>query len=346
MIPEEGIMMENRLLDTFPGISCAWTDANNRITTACYGVSDKDSGLPVDENTIFPACSISKFITAICVLKLQEQGLIDIDVPVNAYLRKWKLHTLKDRESDAAIRTLLCHTAGIVDGEDSFYGQRREDPEITLPDILKGTTSYNSRPVRAEKPQGTTFEYSDAGYCVLQLMIEEATCKNFADAAKDIVFDPLSLQRTFFASPENISYFENNQTMATGYDGDGLPIPGRFPLCPDLAASGLWTTPKELLVIARAFIAALKGRSTFLTAASAQEMAAPIAQFPWTGLGLFISSPDILLSQGWGENGQCMMKMNLHTGEISVVMTNRNPETDQAASGVEWLTDRNMNASA
>lgn len=332
--------MDNRLLDTFPGVSCAWTDADGRISTACYGVSDKELNLPVNADTIFPACSISKFITALCVMKLQEQGVIDIDSPVNMYLHSWKLCTPDGQESPASIRALLCHTAGIVDGEDGFYGRRRTDPEITLTDILEGRTSYNHRPARAEKPQGTTFEYSDAGYCVLQQMIEDIACRPFADTAKGIIFDALGMQRTFFASPESLSCYEAHFPMVTGYDGDGLPIPGRFPPCPDLAASGLWTTSTELVLLGREFLAALNGRSSFLTQASAQAMATPAERFPWTGLGLFIGEADTLLTQGWGEHGQCMMKMNRRTGAVSVVMTNRNPEVDQAASGVEALANQ------
>ena len=66
----------------------------------------------------------------------------------------------------------------------------------------------------------------------------------------------------------------------------------------------------------------------------------PVLNFPWTGLGIFTGGEDILVSQGWGENGQCMMKMNCLTREISVVMTNRNPGVGQAESGVEWLVNR------
>ena len=43
-----------------------------------------------------------------------------------------------------------------------------------------------------------------------------------------------------------------------------------------------------------------------------------------------------------GENGQCMMKMNCRTREISVVMTNRNPGVDQAESGIEWLVNSRL----
>ena len=72
---------------------------------------------------------------------------------------------------------------------------------------------------------------------------------------------------------------------------------------------------------------------------SAQEMIRPAENFSWVGLGLFLRGDDTLVSQGWGENGQSMMKMNFVTGEISVVMTNQDPGTDQTESGVEMLTN-------
>ncbi len=331
--------MERRnVREIFPGIGCAWTNAAG-ITTAEYdGAADRESNTLVNSNTVFPACSISKFIAAICVMKLHEQGAIDIDYPVNHYLKQWKLRTLDGSESNAAIRSVLCHTAGIVDGEDAFYGLRRSDPEISLMDILEGKTAYNSRPVRAEKPQEKAFEYSDAGYCVLQQLLQEIMDQSFDDIVRDILFHPLGLSSTFFATPGNMACFENR--MATGYDEEDLPIPGRFPAVPDLAASGLWSTPEELLIIAREFMKAYAGRSSFLQKDTVREMVKPVEKFPWTGLGLFIGENDTLISRGWGENGQCILKMHCRTGEIAAVMTNRNPGVDQQASGVEWLADR------
>lgn len=335
-------MMEQQIINCFPGISCAYMDAAEKVTTECYGVADKERNIPVDENTIFPAYSISKFVTAICLMKLYEQKVLDIDVPVNNYLHQWKLVTVKGSEGDATIRALMSHTAGIVDGEDAFYGLRRNDPDVSLMDVLEGRTSYNNRPVRAEKEQGTAFEYSDAGYCVLQLLVQEVMRRPFEDVVQEMIFDKLRLENTFLATPGNVDYFDNNKTMATGYDGNGLPISGRFSPVPDLAASGLWCTPKELLTIAKMFVLSLNGRSDFLQEKSALEMAKPLANFPWTGLGVFINGTDMLMSQGWGECGQCMMKMNFRTKEISVVMTNRDPEVDQTESGVEWLVNRTL----
>ena len=297
--------MIEQIIARFPGVSCAWVDAAGRVTTECWGVADRERNLPVDEDTIFPACSISKFVTAICVMKLQEKQVIDIDAPVNNYLRQWKLRTPDGSESDATIRTLMCHTAGVMDGEDGFYGLRRSAPDIGLLDILEVRTPYNNRPACVEKAPGTAFEYSDTGYCVLQLLVQEVTGEAFDDAARRLVFDALGLTNTFFASRKNVEYYEANATMATGYDGEGLPLLGKYPYQPDLAASALWSTPKELLAIAKAFIEAYHGRSTFLQEASARAMAKREEKFPWTGLGVFPRGEDVIMSQGWGENGQC-----------------------------------------
>ncbi len=328
---------ERKIYERFPGVSCAYRDASGRETLKYSGFADKESCIPVDGNTVFPACSISKFVSAITVMKLQEHGFLNIDEPVNRYLNQWKLLTADGKESDATIRSILSHTAGIIDGEDSFYGLRRGSPEIGLLDVLEGRTAYNKRRAITEKQPGTEFEYSDAGYCVLQLMIQEITHCNFEEVAAKYVFEPLGLKQSFFASLQNLAFRDKNQNMAAGYDNAGSLIPEKYPQIPDLAASGLWSTPGELMVIAKGFIEAVNGRSILLDRESAQEMIRPTENFPWVGLGLFLRGDDTLVSQGWGENGQCVLQMNIVTGEVSVVMTNKNPGVDQTESGLEKL---------
>ena len=321
----------------FPGISCAYRDAEGNVTTKCFGFADKEENVPVDENTAFPACSISKFITGICIMKEYEQGRIDIDKPVNLHLRSWKLLNSSGNESDAPIRSLLSHTSGIIDGEDGFYGLRRSDPYVSLIDVLDGRTSYNNRPVQENNPYGTEFEYSDAGFCVLQMLLEDIEQKPSEIIADEFVFAPLNLNNTFFASLANLSDYEQKIVMATGYDENGQAIPGKFPQMPDLAASGLWSTPKELLVIAKEFTKTINGESTLLQAKSAMDMATPSERFPWAGLGIFMDGENRLSISGWGENGQSRLKFNYRTGEAAAVMVNQNPGVAQEESGVEWL---------
>ena len=330
---------EKQIYERFPGVSCAYRDAAGREILKYDGVADKENSIPVDGCTAFPACSISKFVTALIVMKLQEQNQLNIDEPVNRYLHQWKLLTADGKESDATIRSILNHTSGIVDGEDSFYGLRRNDPEVSLLDVLEGRTPYNKRRTVSEKQPGTEFEYSDAGYCVLQLMIQEVMQADFEEVVTKYVFSQLGLKKTFFASLKTIELREKERNMAAGYDGEGVLIPGKYPQIPDLAASGLWSTPYELMKIAEEFSEAVNGRSSFLRRESAREMIKPTEDFSWVGLGLFLRGNDTMVSQGWGENGQSMLKMNLVTGEVSAVMTNQDPGVDQAESGVELLTE-------
>ena len=270
-------------------------------------------------------------------MKEYERGAIDLERPVNQYLRHWKLVSPDGDESGATTRDLLCHTAGITDGDDAFYGLRRNDEPLSLLDILEGRTTYNKRPTRQENEPGTVFEYSDAGFCVLQLLLEELTQKEFDDIAKELLFDRLGLSATFFASEKNVAYYEKVLVMATGYDENDEAVPGKYPRIPDLAASGLWSTPEELLTIAKEFFKAYRGESLLLTERSAREIAGANVKFPWTGLGVFIGGENEIVSRGWGENGQSMLKINYVTGETAIVMTNRNPGVDQAGSGIEWL---------
>lgn len=327
------------IIKRFPGVGIACAGPTGGTRQESYGFADREDGIRVDERTVFPACSISKFITAICVMKLSEQGLTELDKPANSCLVHWKLRDLSGEESDVSIRCLLCHTAGILDGEDGFYGYRLSDQAMSVVDILEGTTAYNNRPAVVERTPGSVFEYSDAGFCVLQLLLEDVSGKGFADLAKELVFDRLGLRETFFGTREHMETFSQTGKMATGYKGDGSPVEGKYPFSPDLAASGLWTTPGELLTIAKDFVDSLRGHGRILCQDSAREMTKSPENFPWAGLGLFRQGEDVIVSKGWGENGQCMLKIDLRCDSLAVVMTNKDPEAPQEESGVEQLLD-------
>lgn len=334
--------MIDNMLNTFPGISVAFIDKTGDTKLECYGFSNKDQNLLVNENTIFPACSISKFVAVITLFKLQECKCININSPINKYLRKWKLLSSNGEESSVTIKEIMSHTSGIVDGDNSFYGYRLYDDKITLIDILEGKTHYNNRVVRVSENIRGEFEYSDAGYCVLQLLIEETMNKTFEEVVHEMVISPLKLNNTFYATSSNLKDVKKVSDLSIGYDEENNPIIGKFISCPDLASAGLLISPKELLKIAKEFMLSLKGESAFLSKGSSIEIIQPLIKFPWAGLGIFIQDNNVLMSQGWSEHGQCMMKIDLNTDRISIVMTNRNPGCNQEQSGIESLVNRNL----
>ena len=78
-----------------------------------HGLADIASHTPVTEDTVFRIASITKTFTAIAVMQLWEQGIIDLDAPANDYLRTYKLIPAKASFRPATVRHLLTHTAGI-----------------------------------------------------------------------------------------------------------------------------------------------------------------------------------------------------------------------------------------
>ena len=69
--------MDWTLVKQFPGVSVAWGNANGSCKIDYRGYANKMSGRTVTENTLFPACSITKYVTAICVIKLKSSGILD-----------------------------------------------------------------------------------------------------------------------------------------------------------------------------------------------------------------------------------------------------------------------------
>jgi CubicO group peptidase (beta-lactamase class C family) len=78
-----------------------------------HGVADLRSQEPITQETVFRVGSLTKTFTAIAVMQLWEQGLVDLDAPANDYLRTFRLGPAKATFRPATVRHLLTHTAGV-----------------------------------------------------------------------------------------------------------------------------------------------------------------------------------------------------------------------------------------
>ncbi len=225
-----------------PAVSIA-AICNGKIDWAkAYGVSSFQ-GAAVSTETLFGAASISKPVTALGVLKLVEQGKIDLDANVNQYLKRWKI---PDNQFTAhhkvTVRELLNHTSGIGTHNGEIY-----DPSHPLPTLLQlldGEKPARTAPVRVEAVPGTRFAYSNGGYLVLYLLIEDVSGEPFATYMKRNVLDPVGMKNSTFDAPLP----PNWQTRAaTAYQADGkTAVPASKFVEPNLAAGGLWSTATDL----------------------------------------------------------------------------------------------------
>ena len=126
-----------------------------------------------------------------------------LDGDVNESLKAWKVPDSPFLATEkVTLRRLLSHTAGFGDGF-GFPGYAQGDPLPTLPQILDGLPPAVTAPkaVRLDAKPGERFRYSGGRYCVVQLLIEEATGQPFARHIREVVLDPLAMEHSTFEQP-------------------------------------------------------------------------------------------------------------------------------------------------
>jgi CubicO group peptidase (beta-lactamase class C family) len=240
--PSQQWSLESRMAALHvPAVSIA-AIKNGRIDWArAYGVRLLGGPL-VTPKTLFAAASISKPVTAMGVLKLVEEGKISLDVDVNQYLKRWKLPENQFTiEKKVTVRELLSHTSGIGTHNGAIYDPAQPLP--TIIQVLNGEKPATTPPVRVEAVPGSKFAYSNGGYLVLCLLVEDVSGEPFAEFMKENVLKPIGMNDSTFdaLSPKEADH------AATAYEENGTtPVPPSKFYEPNLAAGGLWTTPTDL----------------------------------------------------------------------------------------------------
>ncbi|WP_165420385.1 serine hydrolase, partial [Edaphobacter modestus] len=225
-----------------PAVSIA-TIRNGAVDwSRAYGVSSIE-GAPVSTETLFGAASISKPVTALGVLKLVEEGKINLDANINQYLKRWKIPDNQfTAKQQVTVRRLLNHTSGIGTHNGEIYDPGSPIP--TLLQLLDGEKPARTPPVRVEAVPGTKFAYANGGYLILSLLIEDVSGESFAEYMKRTVLDPSGMKHSTFDAPLPLEWRARTAT-AYGADGKQSVPPSKF-VEPNLAAGGLWSTPTDL----------------------------------------------------------------------------------------------------
>lgn len=287
-----------------------------------YGVLEAGTNRKVENGTVFSACSISKFVTGMLVMKLKEAGVLDLDEDVNIKLQGWKVQE-HQFSSPVTLRHLLSHQSGIVDPEGSFIELDSRFGNPSMIEILEGKTPYCVSPIQVTHEPGSEFHYADAGYCIIQQLIEDVTGASFEQVMKEQIFQPLEMESSTYL----VDTLElGNGSFSCGHNKNGEIVTGKYPIYPYPAASGLWTTSSDLAKLVLELLHAVHGNSTLgISVNSVNEMISPQGGKDWTGLGVFLGESGNGLevsSLGWGVGFQCMMVAKPHIGIATVIMTN------------------------
>lgn len=171
-----------------PGVqACVLEDGVPRLSAA-WGFADEPAGRALTERHLFRIASHSKTFTAVLALRLVAQGQLRLDDPIAAHVPE-----LADSPLAAiTLRELLSHGSGVIrDSEDGdFWQLLRPYPDREA--LLRIATD----PSAAVLPRHERFKYSNIGYGLLGLAIEQASGVTFAEAIRQQILDPLGLSAT------------------------------------------------------------------------------------------------------------------------------------------------------
>lgn len=226
----------------------AWTKA--------YGLADVAAAAPMRPDMMFEFGSCGKVITAWAVMRLVEQGKVDLDAPANRYLQRWQIRSQDFDANEVTVRRLLTHSAGL-----SIHGYLDNSPRRTSlasleeavagSHLLEGLTEWleSGHPSlgRLELVQqpGSGYKYSGGGYALLQMLIEDVSGEPFDDFVRREITDPLGASSLRWAwTPELAA------NSPTPYGDEGQPLERR-----QLAIHGIGSEISTVADFAR-FIAA------------------------------------------------------------------------------------------
>lgn len=224
-----------RLMDRYdvPGVSMALVQGGEPVWTGAYGYADRERGRKMTVDAVFRAESISKPVTAWGVMRLIEQGRVELDAPAERYLGGFAFPESEYDERTVTVRRLLSNSAGLP------LGPIGADVEYAPGSDMPSLRDYLMREVHLTRDPGTAFEYSNVGFNMLERVVEEATGRDFAAYMADEVLKPLGMNRSRFAWTEALC-----SSMPVGYDLEGAPVPPY--VYPVVASGGLFANAEDI----------------------------------------------------------------------------------------------------
>ncbi|MFQ3621030.1 MAG: serine hydrolase domain-containing protein [Spirochaetales bacterium] len=305
---------------SIPGVAVALIEKGQPVWLSVRGYANKEKKVPLTQFTPCRVESISKSVTAWGVLKLVEEGKISLDTPVQQYLKSIQLPNSGFPLEKITVRHLLSHTAGLFLGTIGV----RYAPDGPVPSLREAL----QKDLVFEREAGTRFSYSNVGFNLLELLIEDITGKKFSQYMQEQVLTPLGMHRA--------SFEWNSQwdpPVPQGYTVSGVSIPPY--VYPEKAAGGLFATLEDIarFVSAGSMVSNTDGQMV-LKAETKALLYTPVVTipglyglaFPSYGMGHFIekfADGTVAVSHG-GQGSGWMSHFHLvpETGDGIVILTN------------------------
>lgn len=309
-----------------------------------HGVTSIENPLAVNAETLFQIGSTTKTYTATALMVLVEQGKVDLQAKVRDYLPEFKV---KDEAAASEVRVinLLNHTGGWVGDifEDTGSGD----------DALEKYVAYLEG-VDQMAPMGTVASYNNAAFNVAGRLVEKVTGKTYEAAVRELLFEPLGLDETFFYDGTIIT-----RRVAIGHaEREEQPVVARLWPIPRSAnpAGGVISTAADQLKYARFHLGDGNGKDgqKVLSRESLDQMKRATfslnggALGDEVGLSWLISEVDgvRLVGHGGATNGQMAAFLTAPEQDFAIaVLTNANAGAPLHKEVVDWVLEAYLGVS-
>jgi CubicO group peptidase (beta-lactamase class C family) len=210
---------------------------NGTVTARGLGLTNLDDPLPVTPHTVFPIASISKTFASTAMLRLVEQGKVDLRAPVRTYLPDFRVRD-EDVSRTVTVWHLLTHSGG---WEGQVSGPERG--EDTLRNFVASITDLMQL-----APPEAAWSYNNAGFSIAGRVIESVTGTSINRAMRELVFEPLGLEHAGTTAADFIT-----QRFAAGHSSTtGTPALIRpFSPATSVTAGGIGLCITDLMAYAR-----------------------------------------------------------------------------------------------
>ena len=331
-----------------PGASFALARSGKLVYARGFGLADKERQLPVKPESLFRIGSVSKPLTALTLLKLQEMGSVNLDDKVFDILPEYRPVLRDPRMRQITVRQLLHHTAGwdaSVSGDPSFPShddivQARASFPPTTDQVIQ---TWLQQPL--DQNPGAAYHYSNFGFLLAGRVIEKVSGKTYRDCVRDLVLEPQGITharvgRTLDGqnAPEEVRYYDIYSRSMTSIFVEAVqqtPLPyGAFSMDVVDSAGGWIASAPDLVRL----LTAVNGtRGNLLRSASFQQFverpAGLAPEASWYGLGIVVAPANggfNFLHDG-GIPGTHALFASFSDGTAFAFLTNTNPGDDDAS---------------
>ncbi|MHC4192720.1 MAG: serine hydrolase domain-containing protein, partial [Planctomycetota bacterium] len=216
-----------------PGLSIAMIDNDGIIWTQGFGYTDKHKKTPVTPETIFSIQSTSKTFTATAVIFAVQDGLVELDAPINTYIPNFKVKSRFEEkpEEKITLRHLLSHTAGFA--MSAPIGNVFDPTLSSFEEHIKSISDTWMR-----YPVGQRYSYSNLGVDLAGYILQVVSGKSFGQYMKEKLFDVIGMTN----SSVDMKVIKANKNRAIGHSNGFEEARLAIPMIP---AGGVYTSATE-----------------------------------------------------------------------------------------------------